>query len=509
MPVMTTWNRELYIDGEWTSEGTDGVIEVINPATEEVIGSVPQGDAKVAQRAIEAARRAFDEGPWPWMKPAERAAKLIKMAEVLEARAPELRELIIAETGSTGFLADAIQGLGSVGMYRSNANLVEHNFPWAEVEPPSGGPNAMGGSGVFREPVGVVGAITAFNFPFMLNTVKVAPALAVGCTVVLKPHPWTPLDAALIADAAAEADIPPGVFNVISGGADVGEELSTNPMVDMVTFTGSTATGKAIMRAASTTMKKVQLELGGKSAHIMLGDVTEDHARSFGFGMVIVHCGQGCAIPTRLLLPEHLLPAYLEGVEAMRSFITIGDPADESNFLGPLIREQQRTRVEELVQSGLDEGAELVAGGKRPDGLDKGFFYEPTVLIGRNDMRIAQEEIFGPVLTVIPYSGEDADAVRIANDSIYGLAGNVVSASSARAFNVGRRIRAGAVQTNGLDNPLADQGPGTGQGPDWGASPKGIGQTHAFGGYKQSGIGREWGRHGLEDFTEVKSLHWS
>jgi acyl-CoA reductase-like NAD-dependent aldehyde dehydrogenase len=504
-----TWNRELYIDGEWTTEGTDATIEVINPATEQVIGSVPEATSKVAARAIEAARRAFDEGPWPWMKPSERAAKLVRMAEVLEARSAELRELIIAETGSTGFLADMIQGAGSIGMYRSNAAQVEHAFSWVESDAPTGGPNVVGGNAILREPIGVVSAITPFNFPFMLNTVKVAPALAVGCTVVLKPHPWTPLDAMLIADAAAEADIPPGVLNVISGPGEVGEELTTNPMVDMVTFTGSTATGRSIMAAAAATVKKVQLELGGKSAHVVLGDVGEDFARSIGFGMVVLHCGQGCALSTRLLLPEHLLPAYLEGVEAMRPFITIGDPKDETNFLGPLIREQQRARVEALVQSGLDQGAELVCGGKRPDGLDKGFFYEPTVMIGRNDMRIAQEEIFGPVLTVIPYSGEDDDAVRIANDSIYGLAGEVTAGSSARAFNVARRIRSGVVQAKGLDAHAIDPGPGGGQGPGWGTSPAGIGQTGAFGGYKQSGLGREWGRHGLEDFTEVKTLSWS
>ena len=504
-----TWNRELYINGEWTSANTEGTIEVINPANEEVIGSVPNATPKVAQLAIEAARKAFDEGPWPWMKPAERAAKLIRMAEVLESRNDDLRKLIIEETGTTLMLADAIQGFGAIGMFRSNAAIVEHSFPWVENDLPNGAAaSGIGGSGVFREPVGVVSAITPFNFPFMLNTVKVAPALAVGCTVVLKPHPWTPLDAMMIADAAAEADIPPGVINVISGGGDVGEELSTNPMVDMVTFTGSTATGKRIMAAASATMKKLQLELGGKSAHVVLGDASEDYARSIGFGMVIVHCGQGCAISTRLLMPEHLMDAYLEGVEAMKPFISIGDPAEAATVLGPLIREQQRQRVEGYVTSGLDQGATLVTGGKRPEGFAKGFFFEPTVMIGTNDMTIAQEEIFGPVLTVIPYSGEDDDAVRLANESIYGLAGEVVAASGSRAFNVARRIRTGAIQSRGLEAMTADGGPGGGQGPGWGAVMRGIGQSGAFGGYKQSGLGREWGRHGLEEFTEVKQHLW-
>ena len=487
-----------------------GSIEVIDPTTEDVIGTVPEASTKTAVKAIEAARRAFDEGPWPWMKPEERAAKLVRMAEILEARAGDLRELITAETGSVGWMNDAIQGLGSIGMFRSNAAIAEHTFDWIQSGPPTGGPTGMGGSAIVREPIGVVAAITPFNFPFMLNVVKVAPALAVGCTVVLKPHPWTPLDAMMIAEAAAEADIPPGVLNVITGHGDVGDELTSNPMVDMVTFTGSTATGRRIMASAAATVKKVQLELGGKSAQIVLGDVSEDYARTIGFGQVLVHSGQGCVLQTRVLLPEHLLDAYKEGLEGMRSFITVGDPRDDANVLGPLIREQQRARVEGYVQSGLDEGAELLCGGKRPDGLDKGFFYEPTVFVSSNDTRIAQEEIFGPVLTVVPYSGDDADAVRLANDSIYGLGGGVVSASQSRGFNVGRQIRAGMVTVQGVDGAaLPDVGPGGGQGPGWGAHPKGIGQTGAFGGYKQSGLGREWGHHGLEDFTEVKFLMWS
>ena len=504
------WNYELYIDGKWTSEEAVGSIDVIDPATEEVIGSVPEASTKTAVRAIEAARRAFDDGPWPWMKPSERAAKLVRMAEILESRAGDLRELIIAETGSTGFLTDAIQGAGSIGMFRSNAALVEHVFDWVENGPPTGGPTGMAGSAIVREPIGVVAAITPFNFPFMLNVVKTAPALAVGCTVVLKPHPWTPLDAMLIAEAAAEADIPPGVINVITGHGDVGDELTSNPLVDMVTFTGSTATGRRIMASAAGTVKKLQLELGGKSAQILLGDVSEDYVRTIGFGQVLAHCGQGCVLQTRLLLPEHLLDAYKEGLDGMKPFIKIGDPRDETTVLGPLIREQQRARVESYVQSGLDEGAELLCGGKRPDDLEKGFFYEPTVFVTTNDTRIAQEEIFGPVLTVVPYSGEDDDAVRLANDTIYGLGGGVVSASTSRAFNVGRQLRAGLVTVQGVGaEPLPSTGPGSGQGPGWGAHMTGIGQSGAFGGYKQSGLGREWGRHGLEDFTEIKNLIWS
>jgi acyl-CoA reductase-like NAD-dependent aldehyde dehydrogenase len=507
--VAKSWNFELYIDGKWTSGEAAGAIEVIDPATEDVIGSVPEATTKDAVHAIEAARRAFDDGPWPFTKPAERAAALIRMAEILESRSAELRELIVAETGTTGFLTDYVQAGGSIGMFRSNAAQIEHVVQWVEAGAPSAGPGGMSGSALFREPVGVVGAITPFNFPFMLNVVKVAPALAAGCTVVLKPHPWTPLDAFMIAQAAEEAGIPPGVLNVITGGGDVGEEMTTNPMVDMIAFTGSTATGRRIMANGSATMKRMQLELGGKSAQVILDDVSEDHVRTIGFGGVLTHCGQGCILGTRLLLPEHLLDAYKEGVAAALPAIKIGDPRDPSTVLGPLIREQQRQRVEGYVASAHEQGGELLTGGKRPDGIDKGFFYEPTVFIGNNGMRIAQEEIFGPVFTVVPYSGKDDDAVRLANDSIYGLGGGVESASTARAFNVARRIRAGTVIVQGVDRTeVTAPSPGDGQGPGWGYTMAGIGQNGAFGGFKQSGIGREWGHHGLEEFTEIKSITW-
>jgi aldehyde dehydrogenase (NAD+) len=474
-----------------------------------VIGTVPDASTKDAQRSMEAARKAFDQGPWPWMKPSERAAALVRMAESLEAKSDELRELIVAETGSAGFITDFIQASGSIGMFRSNAAQAEHVVDWVESGAPTGGLTSMGGSAIVREPVGVVAAITPFNFPFMLNVVKVAPALAAGCTVVLKPHPWTPLDAFLIAQAAEEAGIPKGVLNVITGHGEVGDELTSSPLVDMVAFTGSTATGRRIMANGAPTMKRLQLELGGKSAQVVLDDVSEDFARSIAFGEVLTHCGQGCVLKTRVLLPEHLLDAYKEGVAAAVPSITVGDPRDPSTVLGPLIREQQRERVEGYVQSAHEEGAELLTGGKRPAGLDRGFFYEPTVFIGTNEMRIAQEEIFGPVLTVIPYSGKDEDAVRLANDSIYGLGGTVQAANTARAFNVARQIRAGSMMAVGVGSAGAgNPGRGNGQGPGWGEPMRGIGQSGVFGGYKQSGIGREWGHHGIEEFTELKSITW-
>ena len=505
-----TWNYDLYIDGRWTGGASNRMIDVIDPATEETVGTVPDSSAEEARAAVAAARRAFDEGPWPYMKPKARGAVLRRMADALKARQDSLREIIVAEAGALRSSIDAIQCGGSIDIGYFNAERAQDLVHWVETSPPTGGPNGMGGSALVREPVGVVAAITPFNFPFMLNMVKVFPAMAVGCSVVLKPHPWTPLNAFEIARAAEEAELPPGVLNVITGHAEVGDEITGHPGVDMVTFTGSTATGRRIMSRCGETIKRVQLELGGKSAQVVLDDVPEDAARRVGFGAVLTHCGQGCVLQTRLLMPERLMDAYLEGVDAAREGIVIGDPRDAATTLGPLASGEQRARVEGYVQSGIDQGAELVTGGRRPAHLARGFFFEPTVFVGDNGMRIAREEIFGPVLTVIPYSGRDADAVRLANDSIYGLGGGVMAANTARAFNVARQIRAGSMSATGVAQPAAgDSGPGAGQGPGWGQPLAGIAQAGAFGGFKQSGIGREWGRHGLEDFTEVKSIAWS
>ncbi len=503
------WEYSLYIDGAWGPSSGHGELEVIDPATEEVIGRVPDSTVEDTRRAISAARRAFDNGPWPFMKPAERGERLRALAGILESRAGELRQLIMRETGACGPILDFVQCGGALGIARHNAESVAGLVNWIENSPPTASPRGMSGSALVREPVGVVAAITPFNFPFMLNVLKVTSALAVGCTVVLKPHPWTPLDAFEVARAADEAGIPPGVLNVITGHAEVGDELTASPDVDMVTFTGSTATGRRIMARAADRIKRVQLELGGKSARVFLDDVPEEYARSHGFGMMLTHCGQGCALQTRLVVPERLVGPVVEGLRSQASMIKIGLPSDPSTALGPLIREQQRSRVEGYVQSGVDEGAQLVVGGKRPDGLERGFFYEPTAFVGSNDLRISQEEIFGPVLTVIPYTGGDEEAIRIANDSIYGLSGAVVSAQTSRAFNAARCIRTGTIAAEGIGGPESSPGPGAGQGPGWGMTPGGIGQDGAFGGFKQSGIGREWGRHGLEDFTEIKSIGWS
>jgi aldehyde dehydrogenase (NAD+) len=510
-----TWDYELYIDGQQTSSDGDGRITVLDPATEEVIGSVPDSTGTDMQRAVAAARRAFDEGPWPWLKPAERGRIISRMADILTERHPELHDLIVAETGATVGgnnigTADFIQCAGAVGAVHWFGANAASAIDWVEPGLPAPGMTGLGGNILVREPAGVVGAITPFNYPFQLNLFKVTPALAAGCTIVLKPHPWTPLDAFEIARAATDAGVPPGVLNVVPGRAEAGTGLTGSPMVDVITFTGSTPTGRRIMASAAGTIKRVKLELGGKSARIVLGDVSEAYAATIGFTDVLAHCGQGCVLQSRLLLPERLRDAYVDGVHKAFADVRIGDPRDEATTLGPLIRAAHRDRVDELVRSGVAEGARVLVGGKRPADQPRGYFYEPTVLMdARNDMRVAQEEIFGPVLTVIGYDGTDTEAVRLANDSIYGLAGGVVSSDTSRAFNVARRIRTGMISVQTEVHGSVVPAAGDPQGPGWGAHPGPIGSSGAFGGFKQSGIGREWGAHGLAEFTELKAMTWS
>lgn len=504
------YEYDQYIDGAWTAGAAEGATAVINPATEDAIGEVPTASVKDAEVAVAAARRAFDEGPWPWMSPKERGAIVQRFAEILDGRRDRLKELLIAEAGSTAMLADLFQVGGGIDYALSVASTAEHEVRWIEAGPPKANALTVSGSALVREPIGVVSAITPFNFPLLLNCVKVFPALAAGNAVVLKPHQWTPFNALEMALAAEEAGIPPGVFNVITGGPEVGEELTTNAMVDMVTFTGSTAVGRRIMEVASKTVKRVHLELGGKSALVVLDDAAPEAAVNDAIQGCVIHAGQGCVLNTRIVMPATHVDGFIDAVKALLPFLKIGDPTEPDTVIGPLISEQQRDRVESYVQSGLEQGAELAIGGKRPDGFAKGYYYEPTIFVGcRNDMRICQEEIFGPVLSVIPYTGGDAEAVRIANDSIYGLGGGVVTANTGRGFNVARQIRSGTVSVTTVGGtPHDDLGPGGGAGPGWGAWPEAFGIHGAFGGYKQSGLGREWGHHGIEDFTELKNLMW-
>lgn len=478
---MRTADR-FFIDGAWVTPAGEQVVDLPNPATEEIIGRAIVPSPADARRAIEAARRAFDTGPWPSMKPAERAGYLRRMGEILGARKRDIGALLTDTVGATVMLAKSFQGAWALKAFELCADWAER-FGWEEPLPVQQWPLPVGGVAI-REPVGVVTAMTPFNYPFFVNCWKVAPALAMGNAVVLKPSPWTPLDAFELARAAEEAGVPPGVLNVIGGGGiDVGQELASNPMVDMVSFTGSVGGGRAVGAAAMQTIKKVQLELGGKSAALVLDDADPAVVAMMLANTCMIHAGQGCGATTRLLVPRALHDAVLDAVVAACSSLAVGDPADASTFVGPLIREEHRQRVEAHVRAGISEGARVVCGGARPD--RPGYFYAPTVFADvRNDMRIAQEEIFGPVLCVIPYEGID-EGIAIANDSIFGLGGSVITPSRERAVEVARRMRTGWVQV--------------------GAVPPNF--SGSWGGYKQSGIGREW-RRGLEEFTELKNIAW-
>ncbi|TQM11318.1 aldehyde dehydrogenase family protein [Pseudonocardia kunmingensis] len=477
----------LYIDGGWTDSDGDRRIEVLNPATEQVIGQVPQATRGDVVRAIEAARRAFDDGPWPRMAPRERAEVMLRLAAVMERRSPEIVELNITEAGSTRPLAESIQVGIPVRHFRDMAERVMPSFAWERPIMPFVGAGI--GQGVLRrEPFGVVGLVSAYNFPFFLSVMKLAPALAAGCTVVLKPAPTTPLESFLLADMADEAGLPPGVLNVVTGDIDAGQELTTNPMVDMVSFTGSDAVGRMVYGQAAPTLKKVVLELGGKSANIVCDDADLDLAVADVLRGIIVHAGQGCSLLTRTLVHRSRHDELVEKATAALARITVGDPAEPGTLMGPLISQAQRDKVEKLIRTGEEEGARIVFGGGRPAGLDKGFFVEPTLFTGvDNAMTIARTEFFGPVGVVIPFD-DDEHAVRLANDSPYGLAAAVWARDPVRAYGIAQQIRAGTVTVNGGGGGLSPHA--------------------AFGGYKQSGLGREWGEHGLDEFLQTKTIAW-
>jgi aldehyde dehydrogenase (NAD+) len=478
----------LYIDGGWVDATSDEQLAVVNPATEVVIGEVPQASVADVDRAIAAARRAFDDGPWPRSSPRERSDALLRFAQVVSDRRAELVDLIIAEAGSARPIAQALQfetPLRYAFWFAERAA----SFPFLEPLPPQAGPRGLGQGVILKEPVGVVAAITPFNFPLYLNLAKVVPALAAGNTVVLKPSPHTPLEAFVLGEIADEAELPPGVLNVVTGDVRASEHLTTHPGVDMVSFTGSDAVGKQIMGQAAEGLKKILLELGGKSPNIVFaGSDLAKFAMSAATGFTI-HAGQGCALPTRILAERSIYDELVERVAANLATIKVGDPTDPKTGMGPLIRPAQRERVERYVGIGTDEGARLVCGGRRPEGLDRGYFFEPTLFADvENSMTVAQDEIFGPVGVAIPFDSEE-DAVAIANDTRYGLAASVWHPDPTRAFELARQIRAGTVSING----------GGGGAHPWGP----------FGGYKQSGIGREFGDYGLLEYTQLKTVSWS
>ncbi len=487
--MSTEATRRLYIDGAWT-EGSGGeLLEVVNPATGQVVGRVSQATRDDVVRAVQAARRAFDEGPWPRMPVRERAEIMLAMAAVMERRRPELIELNIAEAGSTRPLAESIQVGIPIQHFRDMAERVMPAFAWERPVAPTVGPGSIGQGVLRREPFGVAALISAYNFPFFLSVMKLAPALAAGCTTVLKPAPTTPLEVLVLGEIAEEAGLPPGVLNIVTGDVEAGLELTTNPMVDLVSFTGSDTVGRKVYEQAASTMKKVVLELGGKSATLLCEDADLDKALPKILAGIVVQAGQGCALYTRTLVHRSRHDELVEKIVTALEYVKVGDPAEPDTVMGPLISEAQRDKVEKLIRTGVEEGAHLAFGGGRPAGLDRGHFVEPTLFTGvDNSMTIARTVFFGPVGFVIPFDDDD-DAVRIANDSPYGLAGSVWSADPARAYGLGKRIRAGLVTING----------GGG----------GVTPHVAFGGYKQSGLGREWGEHGLDEYLQTKSVAWN
>jgi aldehyde dehydrogenase (NAD+) len=471
------------IDGRLVPASNGGTFENVNPATGEVIGSVADGTKDDIEAAIAAARRAFDTTDWS-TNHALRARCVRQLYEALVAEKEQLRTIVVHEAGAcvslTGFMHvdEPIEGMA---YWAEKAASYPYEQAMSEV-PFMGQPQRRL---LRREAVGVVGAITPWNVPLYLNLAKIGPALAAGCTVVLKPAPDTPWSATQLGKLAQQTDLPPGVLNIVaSSDHGLGEMLSCDPRVDLVTFTGSTATGRRVMERASATVKKVFLELGGKSANIVLDDA--DLAKVLpGTAMTCVHGGQGCAIATRLLLPRS---RYAEGVAIVKAAFEgwrYGDPTDPSVLQGPQISRRQQERVLGYIEKGKQEGARCLVGGGVPKHLPKGFFVEPTLFVDVDPAStIAQEEIFGPVLVVIPHDG-DEDAVRIANQSIYGLSGAVHSASEERALAVARRVRTGTISVNGgawfhVDSP--------------------------FGGYKQSGVGRENGVAGFEEYLETKVI---
>lgn len=468
----------LYIDGGWRTPAGTGRIDVHDSTDGRVLGSVPAGTAADVDAAVTAAHAAFDG--WAARPATERSALLAAVADGLRARRDELADLLTRETGMPHGLSKAAQVGLPIRTFRTAAALAE-DLPIEE---------SLGTSLVVREPVGVVAGITPWNYPLHQIAAKVAPALAAGCTFVLKPSEVAPLDAFVLAEVVDEAGLPPGVFNLVSGtGLDVGEPLVGDPRVDMVSFTGSTRAGRRVAELAAASITRVGLELGGKSANVLLDDLddeTFERAVRDGVGKAYLNSGQSCSALTRMLVPETRRARAEEiAADEVATAYAPGDPFAEGTRLGPLASVAQVERVTALVVAGVDDGARLVCGGPgRPEGLGDGYYVRPTVFSSvTNDMAIAREEVFGPVLCILGHAGDD-DAVAIANDSPYGLSGGVWSADRDRAVAVARRIRTGQVEVNGgAYNPEAP-----------------------FGGYKQSGYGREYGRFGLEEYLEVKSL---
>jgi betaine-aldehyde dehydrogenase len=470
---MTTYDSH-YINGAWHKAHNPAVFEVHDSTTEEVMATVPQGTADEATQAVLAARAAFPA--WSALSVEERCVYIDKIVAGLKARTEEMGTSIAREVGMPIKMAKMIQVGGPIFNW-GNAAKAARAFHWQEQ---------VGNSLVVREPIGVVGCITPWNFPLNQITLKVAPALAAGCTVVLKPSEIAPVNAMILADIIHAAGLPAGVFNLVNGlGPVVGEVLASHPEVDMVSFTGSTRAGKRVAELSAATVKRVTLELGGKSASVILPDADLAAAVKGTIGACLLNSGQTCSAHTRMLVPANRYDEVKALVQATIAKFTLGASLDENSRLGPLVSASQRERVLGFIRQGLEEGAELIAGGPDKPAFDKGYFVHPTVLRVKPDDTLAREEIFGPVLVILTYDTEE-EAIRIANDTIYGLGGGVWSVDQDHAVAVARQIRTGQVDING--------GPFNGNAP--------------FGGYKQSGNGRENGRYGLEEFLEFKAMQF-
>ncbi|MEM6707856.1 MAG: aldehyde dehydrogenase family protein [Pseudomonadota bacterium] len=466
--------QKFYINGEWVEPLGGSTLEVINPATEEPIGTIAMGSAADVDRAVAAAKAAFET--FSQTSREERMALLAKLVESYKARMGDIAAAVSQEMGAPINLANAAQAPAGLGHIMYTLNTLKE-FPFEETS---------GKNTIVREPVGVCGLITPWNWPLNQITAKVAPAIAAGCTMVLKPSEVAPLNAILFAEAVHEAGFPPGVFNLVNGdGPTVGVAMSSHPDIDMMSFTGSTRAGISVAEESAKTVKRVTQELGGKSANIILDDADFPAVIARDMVGMCMNTGQSCNAPTRMLVPEARMDEAAAIAKAAAESITVGDPSSTDTQVGPLVSAVQFEKVQNLIQKGIDEGAKLETGGVgRPDGMNRGYFVKPTVFSHvSNDMTIAREEIFGPVLSLIGYK-DDADAVRIANDTLYGLSGYVSSADPERAANVARKIRAGNIHVNGA----------------------GVDPAAPFGGYKQSGNGREFSEWGLEEFLETKAI---
>jgi aldehyde dehydrogenase (NAD+) len=464
----------FYIDGKWVAPAQPKTLDVIDPSTEQPVGRISLGGAADVDKAVAAARRAFET--YSRTSREERVALLERIAGAYQGRLQELAETISLEMGAPMWLAKAAQAPSGLAHLMQALEILK-TYPFVENK---------GTTRILKEPVGVCGFITPWNWPVNQIMCKVAPALAAGCTMVLKPSEIAPLSAIVVANILHDAGVPAGVFNLVNGdGPTVGAAMSAHPGIDMMSFTGSTRAGIQVAKAAADTVKRVAQELGGKSANIILDDADIERSVKNGIRSLVTNSGQSCNAPTRMLVPRNRLAEVVAAAKAAAEAVTVGDPRTEGMTIGPVVSKTQFEKIQRLIETGIKEGAELVTGGPgRPAGLEHGYYVRPTVFANvRNDMTIAREEIFGPVLAIIPYDNEE-QAIAIANDTPYGLSGYVASKDPDHALRVASRLRTGNVHLNGA-------------GPDFGAP---------FGGYKQSGNGREWGEYGFEEFLEVKAV---